>query len=88
MKRIIVNCKKVADSADLYNLLEKKLHTPEYFGRNLDALHDILTEMNITLEVRSFSKLREALGGYADSLEAMLRATNEECDRLNVIIKE
>ena len=88
MKRIIVNCKKVADSADLYNLLEKKLHTPEYFGRNLDALHDILSEMQITLEVRSFAKLRETLGDYADSLEAMLRATDEECDRMRVIIKE
>ena len=88
MKRVIVNCKRVKDSADLYNLFEKKLRAPEYFGRNLDALHDILTEMNITLELRSFGKLRETLGDYADSLESMLRATNEECDRLNVIIKE
>ena len=88
MKRIIVNCKKVKDTADLYNLIEAKLHTPEYFGRNIDALHDILSEMQITLEVRSFAKLRESLGGYADSLEAMLNAANEEYDRLNVIIKE
>lgn len=88
MKRIIVNCKKVTSTAELYNLLEKKLKTPEYFGRNLDALHDVLTEMQITLEIRSFAKLRESLGDYADTLAAMLRATDEECDRFRAVIKD
>ena len=88
MKRIIVNCKNVCGKADLYDLLESKLCLPDYFGRNLDALHDILSEMNFTLELRSFAKLRESLGGYADSLEAMLKATDEECDGFRAVIKD
>ena len=88
MKRVIINFKKVTDRESFYDLIEQKLGTPDYFGRNLDALHDVLTEKNITLEVRSFSHLCEVLGDYAEAFAGMLRATDEECDRLRVVIKE
>ena len=88
MKRVIINFKKVTDRESFYDLIEKKLAPPDYFGRNLDALHDVLTEMSITLEVRSFAHLCEVLGDYADDFEKMLRATDGECERIRVIIKE
>ncbi len=88
MKRIIVNCGKVDSRKELYDLLEKKLKTPSYFGRNLDALHDVLSGMKITLEIRKMAVLRESLGEYAEKFEAMLRATDAESENFRLVIKE
>lgn len=30
---------------EIHDFLEKALDTPDYYGRNLDALHDVLTEI-------------------------------------------
>lgn len=88
MRRTIINLKKVESTADLYNIIETKLRTPEYFGRNLDALHDILTDMSGTVEFRSFGKAKAALGEYGDSLEEMLRAASAESERIEIILKD
>lgn len=88
MKRIIINFKKVTDRESFYDLIEKKLGTPAYFGRNLDALHDVLTDGGFTLEVRSAEKLRESLGEYADKFIGMLNDCEMESGKFRVFIKE
>ncbi|GHU74766.1 hypothetical protein FACS1894188_04070 [Clostridia bacterium] len=35
------NCKSVSD---IHELLSDRLEFPEWYGKNLDALHDLLTE--------------------------------------------
>ena len=43
MKEITINCAKVASMAEIHDLLSRELNFPGWYGRNLDALHDMLT---------------------------------------------
>lgn len=44
MYYVFLNKKTVASSDDLYRCFREGFHFPEYFGNNLDALYDCLTE--------------------------------------------
>ncbi len=87
-KDIIIDFRGVTSKAGFYDLIEEKLAPPEYFGRNLDALHDFLTETSALLTLSSFDELRKALGGYAAVLEDMLVAAAAENSRLTVVIED
>ncbi|MGN0334086.1 MAG: barstar family protein [Lachnospiraceae bacterium] len=45
MKRIVLDGNILADGFAAQNYLKEKLDFPEYYGGNLDALHDCLAEM-------------------------------------------
>jgi ribonuclease inhibitor len=45
MKEITINCATVGSMAELHDLLARELNFPEWYGRNLDALHDCLTSL-------------------------------------------
>ena len=44
MKYVLVNFRDVKTPDELHELFKRKLGFPEYYGGNLDALHDALTE--------------------------------------------
>ena len=46
MKDILINCEKLRSRKVLHDYLEQELLLPDYYGRNLDALHDILRSIN------------------------------------------
>ncbi len=46
MKEILINCDKIRSRKVLHDYLEAELSLPDYYGRNLDALHDILATHN------------------------------------------
>ncbi|MGI6106997.1 MAG: barstar family protein [Lachnospiraceae bacterium] len=43
MQRLIIDFRRIADSGALHDYLERNLKLPAYYGRNLDALYDVLT---------------------------------------------
>ncbi len=43
MKEITVNCARITAMAELHEILSRELNFPGWYGRNLDALHDMLT---------------------------------------------
>lgn len=45
MARYTLDCSRIADSAALHQALAELLSLPEWYGRNLDALYDCLTEL-------------------------------------------
>ena len=46
MKEIIVDCSGIADKRQLHEALKAALCLPEWYGKNLDALFDCLTELD------------------------------------------
>lgn len=42
---VIINGEHLYSAEDLYDILSVSLSFPEYFGRNLDALYDMLTDL-------------------------------------------
>ena len=46
MKQITLDGNILADTAKVHDYLKEMLPFPEYYGNNLDALHDCLTDLN------------------------------------------
>ena len=46
MRKIILNGNNLIDRTKAHVYLKETLELPEYYGKNLDALYDCLTEMD------------------------------------------
>ena len=75
---------------DFYTEISRELHFPEYFGRNLDALWDVLTtevEGPIELVWRDSRKSRESMGKDFVRLSRLLREVEKERDDFHVVFE-
>ena len=45
MKEIVINCAQIATREELHDVLAREMNFPQWYGRNLDALHDCLTDL-------------------------------------------
>ena len=80
MEIIRIDLGNAADKAELHDLLKERLALPGYYGRNLDALFDCLTDIqNRTYLVFSgFRRFYGATGDYAERFrKTVLRAEKE-----------
>ena len=79
MRCVIIDCTDIDTREALYDAITHHLKTPVWFGRNLDALHDLLDDMtaaeDVTIEWLNFANLKIKLGGYADALADILADT-------------
>ena len=66
---ILLDGRDIPDRKVLHDLLAEKFQLPDYYGRNLDALYDLLTAYPepIRVTVVHTNQLRENLGRYANS---------------------
>ena len=55
----LIDVTNIKTRKELYDAVETALDTPDYFGRNLDALHDILAGTDLTLIILGFESLKE-----------------------------
>ena len=74
MNEYIIDCAPILSRADLHTVLAEALALPDWYGRNLDALYDCLTELgqDTTVTFLHFSGLDAALGRYAASTRSVL----------------
>lgn len=77
---ILIDLGGIKNKSDLHDLLSESLHFPEYYGRNLDALFDLLTEphemWNITFKNTAAAK--NVLGDYFRLLKETFTDAEEE----------
>ncbi len=87
---IILDGQTIDSRETLHQRLSELLHLPVWYGRNLDALHDCLTELRepVTLRVIHAHELRESLGGYASNLGHVLYDCERENEKLTVFWEE
>lgn len=80
MKTITISCSLMISREQTHDLLCAELSLPEYYGRNLDALHDCLTAISepTCLRFENVSDARERLGGFARGLFRVLEDSAEE----------
>ncbi len=83
----LIDLSGVSTKEELFEVIEDGLDLPVYFGKNLDALHDMLSHSDMVLELHGADELKEKLGGYAIALCEMLRDTEEESKSFKVIIR-
>ena len=88
--KIILDGEKVKSRRGLHKYLQRAFGFPDYYGRNLDALYDCLTDLHedVELEITHSSTLAERLGSYSERLFAVLQRAGQENEHLTVLIPE
>ena len=74
MRKLTLDCTQIGTKAGLHLQLTELLDLPEYYGNNLDALADCLSEIHqeTCLVLEHPEALQESLGDYADRLFRLL----------------
>ena len=82
----ILNGSAIDTKEALHSELIRALPLPEWYGKNLDALYDCLTDLSDPTEILLLhaEAMERALGDYALRFERVLRDAAEENRRLTV----
>lgn len=69
--------------------LAERLRLPDSYGRNLDALYDLLTERGepVRLVLRRRADMEAALGGYGSALLRTMEEAAEENPALELVVE-
>ena len=67
---IVLEGKRMTDRAEVHGELKRALSLPEYYGNNLDALNDCLSERRERelVVISNAGEFLEGCGGYAATL--------------------
>ncbi len=86
MRKAILNGKRMISREVAHAYLKRKLSFPDYYGKNLDALWDLLTTIHEPIEIRIFNKesIIEKMGEYGESLLSTIDEASEENTRITV----
>lgn len=90
MRVLKLAIEKMQDKMALQNYLAQALQLPDYYGKNLDALYDCLTEQcePLTLIVPAAVNEPRYLHGYGVQLIATLRDAASENENLKIVIEK
>lgn len=86
--QVIIDGRKIADKAVLHSYLKEQCRFPDYYGNNLDALYDVLTDRTEPLEIRIeyAEELKERLCGYGEAFLETLEDAAASCQNVKVEI--
>ena len=76
---VILDALEMTDKQAAHEYIQCQLGFPEYYGRNLDALWDMLTTTNESLHIILINaeNLHASLGGYVDLMLAVFSEAAE-----------
>ncbi len=80
MKFVTVDCSNITSRAEFHEALAKALSFPDWYGKNLDALHDCLTDIfeDTRIQFEHWEILEAHLGSYSAAIQwAMTHAAGE-----------
>ena len=85
--KLIIDGSVLSEEAAVHDLFTRALDLPEWYGRNLDALYDVLTERGepLRLLVRNREALAAGLGEYAEDLLRTLADAAAENPALTLV---
>ena len=88
MRYVILDGRTIKDMDAVHGAFAEALGFPDYYGRNLDALHDCLTETSgpVTVVILEADALKAGLGERFSSLLRLLGDLLEEREGFSVYI--
>ena len=86
---VVLDGKAMVDRVTAHTHLAERLELPTYYGRNLDALYDVLTEIGEETEIilTNPAAVAEQMGKYGEALLATLQEAAEENPNLTVTLQ-
>lgn len=84
----ILNGKLITDREMLHEILAELPVLPSWYGRNLDALHDCLTDVQeeVWIRIQNENDLTLHLGNYAAAFLNVLAASAKENENIHYMI--
>ncbi|MBQ6271587.1 MAG: barstar family protein [Clostridiales bacterium] len=81
MSIYLLDGKDMTSREAAYELIAREMDFPDYFGKNLDALYDCLSDMSAdnTIHFVNTALLEEYLGDYAEKILSCFRDASSEC---------
>ena len=83
MMRVVLDALRLQRKDEAHKYLREALNFPEYYGGNLDALHDCLTELDDT--VLEFVNADKVSGGYFARVMGVFKDSAEENHGLKIL---
>ena len=85
MKQITLDGNLLADATKAHDYLKEMLEFPEYYGSNLDALYDCLTDFE---DVEITINLPEEDGAIFQKVLRVFKAASRNNDSMKLIVNE
>lgn len=85
MKQITLDGNLLADAAKVHEYLIEMLEFPEYYGSNLDALYDCLTDLE---DIEITIHLPEEDGAIFQKVLRVFKAADRNNDSMKLIVNE
>ena len=85
-----LDCRNIRNIKALHTYLAFEMRYPDWYGKNLDALHDMLTSESdtVTLVCRISSALPEEMKEYWKRMEQVMEDSSRENPRFTYKIVE
>ena len=74
MEEKIINCSTIREKEDLHRLFRETLCFPDWYGNNLDALYDCLTDYSGTVRILDWENAENQLGSYGKKAKKVITA--------------
>ncbi|WP_024866194.1 barstar family protein [Butyrivibrio sp. FCS014] len=86
-KVFYIDLKDITNKSELHRLLSRELPLPDYYGNNLDALYDVLTDNGDSWNLIFYNQPKspsEEFEKYLGKLRKMCARAASECDNLQI----
>lgn len=85
--RIELDCARMLDRKQTHDYLKAQFGFPNYYGKNLDALYDLLSSADEDYEISVVNRevIEENLGGYGSALLAAIEEASEDNPRVTLV---
>ena len=74
MEERIIDCSRIHTPEELHEAFRQKLNFPEWYGNNLDALYDCLTEISGKVRLLDWDIAENNLGSYGKKAKKVIAA--------------
>lgn len=92
MKKLYFNIDATSFTSkkEAHTLMQKVFYRYEYYGSNLDALHDVLTSIRIDakIKVNGLAYSEKYIGDYAERIKEVFMDSAEENPHLKFVFTE
>lgn len=80
--------RRMTDRSAAHDYLKERLDLPDHYGRNLDALYDLLSEFGAptVITVPHADTIKTNLGAYGDALLKTLRDAADKNLNISIVL--